>query len=287
MPSIRLMPYQMPSQESAECEISLLAPSADPLSIAAAWSPGTDIVMKARATVSSSFWNEGGSRPLHLVLEVSCAWTRWETAEAREIGADGDAEVNVVVPGALISNAIEARAHLVGDGNRMNTREKHRAAKLWTGEPLRIPLSVRAGAFPTSAVSFSSERGLAPVPWKVEVSHHLEAGTHVSDGVRLLINSDFDIGRRLASGFESGIALEALQIDIILSIIEAVAALPEDEVKGMDVSESPLSITGVASKLARDIGLELDYAIHCSSHDPGKLRELAMAKVGFLMRSKE
>lgn len=282
MPSIRLMPYQVPAHESAECEISVLSPATEPAEVSGAWSPGTDITLRAEARVHPSFEREGGRHPLHLVIEVACPWTRWETAEVREIDRRGESEITVVVPGSLIANAIDARAHIVGNGNRLSTPDVHRAAKLWSGEPLRIPLSGRAGAFPTSAMSFSSVSGLRAIPWKLRISDFLEAGTHVSDGVRLLINTDFEVGRRLASGVESGAALEALQIDIILSMIEAVAALPEDEVKGVNVAEHPLSVTGVATKLARDIGLELDTATHFASKDPGRLRELAMSKVGFL-----
>lgn len=285
MPTIRLMPYGTPAFQSAECDIEVLAPARDPDAVASAWSPGMDLSLRARSRVHDSFRREGGlrdSEPLHLVLVVSCAWTRWEMTEAREIDGQGTSVISVLVPGTSIANSVDVHAHIVGDGDRMSSRDKHRAAKLWTSEPLRIPLTTREGMFPTSAISFSKSSGLRPVPWKLEVSDYLEAGTHVSDGVRLLINTDFDVGRRLAAGVQSGAALDALRIDIMLSMIEAVAELPESDVSGVDPAENPLSIAGVAAKLARDLGLDLGAALHISSSRPGELREIAMASVGFL-----
>ena len=291
MPRVTLLPFRAPSAESVSTELKIITPPTDLEDLHRHWDPMIDLELAAECTLVPSFLRETGLTEddmLHFTLTVDCSPTRGRWTARQELTwEDGRASgrVQLEVPGQEIGDTLTARASVVGDaitGDPHPLRSRHRAARIWTGTPVRIPLQ-QADRFPTTAVSFRT-RHWPTIPWRIRCLDELEPGTHISAGMRLYLNTDLEEGRSLAEGSAASGLPSAVEADVLEELFGQLSRLERSEVvTAADDPDSPMGMAAVAKHNAENrLGISLLDALEWAREEPSRLKDIVREKTRFL-----
>lgn len=212
--------------------------------------------------------------PISLRTSAICDATLLSVTETSILREDDDfmvATTEVHLSGTEMSQRIRLQQRIVADLSATSTLPGAKATIVARAPELTVPLTSDEPGFPTSVYSFK-EAGRPQIPWLLDTQND-DLTTDFSSCVRLHVNSDLDIGKKLATR-EFPVEDSSLRIAIIRSVISAVASakLSGEDASVQLLEDFPESLLATADKLARlHLGIRIENAIDFYIHRPEQL----------------
>lgn len=273
-------PYRTPGTTSVATELALVSPMSDIDRLSELWNPGDDVVIRASATLSQSFWDETGISPgedVWLVAIVGCmpARARWRAqAQFREEAGIWCAALELKADGSELAVELTADLWVVGPG-RTGSSDPHNAihhsARLWQLiSPITLRLERDEADFPTSAASFSATARRA-VPWVVEIATDAEPNWSISSAIRLFVNTDLDACQQIVDGEAPEDIYRAIECDIHLGVLHFLGgwrdSVPSDRMQDM-ADEDYGSLAALGLSISSSLGVTLEEGCRLAREDP-------------------
>lgn len=293
MPIIPLMPFRTPSASSVQIDMSLVTPGVPFEKLSRHWDSSTDLRIRAFGTVRDSFWAEtgisAGERTL-LSFTAVCRATKTEwSAQAPLVPGEGiwSAQCELELGGPQLAADVELRASLVGRGRTGHPDTRfafHEGARLWSARPRVVELEASESIFPVTAVSFEGTQR-RPNIWVVETGGATDPAAHISESLRLFVNSDLAEGESLAQGRAPEWMMSSVRTDIQMSTFAVLSHFfdgrsSEELVRTAEHNRE--SIAAMGFHTAQQLGLTLDGALRRFQDDPLELQELIRSKAHYL-----
>lgn len=293
MPIIPLMPFRTPAANSVRVDLSLVAPAVAESQLSSHWDRSINLHVRALGFFRQSFWSETGIDPtaaVQLSFTAVCRATKreWNARAAfhREEGG-WTARCDLELGGAQLAGDAELRASIVGPGRTESPDPGlaiHRGAKLWSARPHVLRLEPSEGLFPVTAVSFQ-QTSRRPTIWAVEEVGATGPAAHISESLRLFVNSDLDEGLKLAAGKSSMPVLSSVRTDIQMRTLAVLSGFFDDRSPNelLAVADSHRgSIAAMGRHTATEMGMTLDEMLRDYRENPLSLQDRIRAQNHYL-----
>lgn len=273
-------PYRTPAASSVVTDLGVVWPTSDIDQLSEVWNPGDDVVIRASATLSETFWDETGISPeedVLLVAIVGCmpARARWRSqAHFKERDGVWWADVELKADGSELAVELTADLWVVGPGRTASPDPMnaiHQSARLWQlPTPISLRLERDEADFPTSATSFGAT-GRRAVPWAFEVATDGEPHWSISSATRLFVNTDLDICHKIVDGEAPEDVYKAIECDIHLGVLHFLGgwrnSISPDRMQ--DIADEDLgSVAALGLSIASSLGLTLEEGCRLAMEDP-------------------
>lgn len=293
MPIIPLMPFRTPSASSVQIDLSLVSPDVPFDKLSRHWDPSVDLRVRAFGSVREAFWAEtgisAGERTL-LSFTAVCRATKTEwSAQSSLVPEEGSwsAQCELELGGLQLAGDVELRASIVGRGRTGHPDPRysfHEGARLWSARPRTIELEPSASIFPVTAVSFEGTQR-RPIIWSVETGAAADPAAHISESLRLFVNSDLTEGIDLAQGKAPEWLMSSVRTDIQMRTFAVLSQFfdgrSSDELT-ITAERHRESIAAMGLHTAQQLGLSLDGVLRQFQDDPLELQELIRSKTHYL-----
>lgn len=293
MPIIPLMPFRTPSASSVQIDMSLVNPGVPFEELSKHWDSSVDLSVRAFGAVGGSFWAEtgisAGERTL-LSFTAVCRATKSEwSAQALLAPGEGSwsAQCELELGGPQLAGDIELRASIVGRGRTGHPDPHyafHEGARLWSARPRVVELEPSGSIFPVTAVSFEGTQR-RPNIWSVETGGAADPSAHVSESMRVFVNSDMTEGAELAQGRAPEWLMSSVRTDIQMRTFAVLSQFfdgrSSDELLAI-AERSRESIAAMGLHTAQQLGLTMDGVLRQFQDDPLELQELIRSKTHYL-----
>lgn len=293
MPKIALLPFRAPAFGSVRAQSSVISPAVEESHLSTHWDRMTNLHLRAEGSLHWSFWSETGierDEPVFLSFTAVCRATKkeWNARAVFEpTGADWAAGCELELAGGQLAGECELRIAVVGTGRTGSPHSEyalHRGAKLWTAPVKVLRLEASEGLFPVTAVSFGESRR-RPLIWAVEETGASGPSAHVSEALRLYVNSDLEEGLKLARGEAPEALMSAVRSDIRMRTLSVLSGFYDErapeELQGFADSH-PTSISAMGALTAEDAGMSLGEIIREFRDDPLTIQDRIRARNHYL-----
>lgn len=293
MPIIPLMPFRTPSVSSVQIETSLVTPGVPFEKLSRHWDSSMDLRVRAFGTVRDSFWAETGisaDERTMLSFTAVCRATKTEwSAQATLAPGEGvwSAQCELELGGLQLAGDVELRASIVGRGRTGHPDPRfafHEGARLWSARPRVVELEPSGSIFPVTAVSFEGTQR-RPNIWSVETGAAVDPAAHISESLRLFVNSDLTEGAELARGRAPEWMMSSVRTDIQMKTFTVLSQFFDGRSSDELVTTAERnreSIAAMGLHTALQLGLTLDGVLRRFQDDPLELQELIRSKTHYL-----
>ncbi len=293
MPIIPLMPFRTPSASSVHIDLSLVSPEVPFEKLSRSWDSSMDLQVRAFGAVRNGFWAETGISPGERTLlsfTAVCRATKTEwSSQSPLVPGEGiwSTQCQLELGGLQLAGDVELRASIVGRGRTGHPDPRHafhEGARLWSARPLTIELEHSGGIFPVTAVSFADTQR-RPTIWAVEAVGAVDPSVHISESMRLFVNSDLAEGKELAQGRAPEWLMSSVRTDIQMRTFAVLTQFfdgrSSDELTST-AERYRASIAAMGLHTAQQLGLSLDGALRRYQDDPLELQEMIRSKAHYL-----
>lgn len=287
MKPVRLYPYPRIQDwtDWSELNVALNGQVVATTDLADRWDADSEIQISIEVTVPRDKLTDYSQTDLRLVLSVSCSDTceSFRTSSRFDGGSKSvRASATVALTGDRIAQRLAVRAAITAPHEGGEWLKRRIIAE---GPAERINLDSSFDGFPTSAVSFSSNN-LREAPWMLTINAS-DLSDPFSSSIRLNLNTDYPRIIELIEGRAQPHVEQALQAEIIRTLIHTARALTDESEDGTEVvvaiNDHPESIAAAAEKASRDyLKHPLQSTIDFARSSPEHLEYLINDAVGSL-----